>query len=1333
MAAAASPSASGPAGALFEGQVGAHYLLTMLAEADPRGLPGVLVNRVAFQQASEGYPLDDVIVHGVTNTGEPAVLEIQVKRTIRFAPGDAVFRDVVGQLAAAFASLDLSHDRHQFAVATERISFKITGPYQDVLRWAREIGSASTFIDRIKRNNVSSNDMRTFVETVRSHLAASGCSSDDEAVWQILRRFKILVFDYDAPGSQSAELAKERARHVLDPEDAGHASAFWKALTETAIRVAASGGELDRARLLKELAAVDNFRFLGSRRNRVPRETLAEASSLIARDLRRTIAGVTLARSAQLEAVRNARDAGRYLEISGGPGVGKSGLLGHLVQQVLSEGRAVVLSPERTIPGGWLAFKTALGIVAKPQAFLSDLASDGGAVLFVDSLDFFDDPGKRATVIDLVRSAADVPSLQVIVTARTGFDKEEPNWLPTDALDKLGRAPPIVVEELGPEEIEELKEAAPTLRALLADDHPARGIARNLFRLSRLLEVQGSASELRSEVDLLERWWSTADGVPEGRRDRARILCDLTDAALAGHDHIETRGTAAAIDALIASESLRELNVDWIAFRHDVLREWGVAARLHDDPTQLDRLPLVRPAPPSLARGVELGARLALERETDGQRWLSFLERVSSTDAHASWRRFALLTILRSELAFKLLQRAAPSLFDHDGALLRELIRTTIAVESQPLAETLAKLGVDIAAVPAGIYGPVNGSWVRLAHWLLVRRADLPLQALPEVVELFQSLSASMFFADPLTPTMATALADWLDEIEDAKDHNPFGADRPRFAIAYGYQDLHKLAQDVLQAFALMAARVPERAERYLRGLRRRRNSEQTIADIMQFRGTFAQAAPTALVELTLASLIADPDNGERLRRNRISDDVFSHLDSNFLPSSPAQGPFLDLLNAAPVHGLTLIRRLVSHAVGVLSKGRKPGENGLTLMLPNGARYFPWKRTYYWSRDADNCYAVESALMALEAWSHSRIERGDDPQHVIDDILGPNGSPLAFVLVAVDVLISHWPKTLQVAEPFLASPELLALDRTRQTRDLMPGVDLLGWGAFDSNEPVGPVNLASLKKRVSRRVPLERLLGEFIHAEGANSENLRRQLNLAAMRLGPPVAGDTFAEPRLMARYAINLTDPVNWRPKDQGLAYFSPPDEERHLAHLQAARATQTEDFSIDAAIQSVLEEPQRSSTELAERAVAYAKRLQAEGSSESALGSLANAKVSAAMMVARDGSDLLLEEHEVWIRSVFSDVFAGTEPDEARGMREGIRYNPVAIATLGMIHLWRRRKLEADRDLLLVLAGRYSTESAQGFGAGLESLIESSPTLGPVDVHLRRITVATMAMNAL
>ena len=297
--------------------------------------------------------------------------------------------------------------------------------------------------------NVGNDDMRAFVGTMRRHLEDAGCASDEDTVWQILRRFQILTYDYDAPGSQSLELALERARNVLDPADVSRASAFWKVLTETAIRSAASGGDLDRAKLVGDVASLDSFRLRGLRRNWAARETLGEAAELAAADLRRSIAGVTLARSAQLEDVRNARDHGRYIEIRGDPGVGKSGLLGMIVDQVLTEGRAIVLTPERALPGGWLAFKSALQIEGTAEAFLSDLASDGGAVLFIDSLDFFDDPDKRATVVDLVRAAATVPAIQIIATARTDFDKDEPNWLPADVLAKLGRVPPVVTAELG--------------------------------------------------------------------------------------------------------------------------------------------------------------------------------------------------------------------------------------------------------------------------------------------------------------------------------------------------------------------------------------------------------------------------------------------------------------------------------------------------------------------------------------------------------------------------------------------------------------------------------------------------------------------------------------------------------------------------------------------------------------------------------------------------------------------------------------------------------------------------------------------------------------------
>ena len=306
---------------------------------------------------------------------------------------------------------------------------------------------------------------------------------------------------------------------------------------------------------------------------------------------------------------------------------------------------------------------------------------------------------------------------------------------------------------------------------------------------------------------------------------------------------------------------------------------------------------------------------------------------------------------------------------------------------------------------------------------------------------------------------------------------------------------------------------------------------------------------------------------------------------------------------------------------------------------------------------------------------------------------------------------------MTAAIPFLGSPDLLSLERNRQISDGMPEIDLGGWGAIGSKEPAGSVQLADLKKRPSRHYSLEALLATFAIDELADRDGLRALLADASRRLGPPEQDDTFAEPRFMARYALNMIDPANWPHIQGGRAYVSPPAEAQHLDALQKKRVQQTLDFGIDASIQSALEDSARSSPELAEHAVDYAKRLSAllSDTPEDFLRSRKNAIVSSAMILTRDGSDTLLDRHEGWARDVFTQAFASTDDNSGSRMRKGIRFNPVAIASLGIIHLYRRRGREADRNVLLELAGRYDPYAAQGFGAGLASLRGIDPRLIP------------------
>ena len=294
-----SPTATGPAGSLFEGQVGAHCLLALLS-GEPRGLPGVMVDRVEFQRAPEGRPLDDIIVHGHDSIGAAVTLEIQVKREITFAPKDGVFKDVGGQIAKAIQRDDFWTMRYELAIATAKTSLKIAGSYQDLLRRARDIESADLFMERLRRPGASSEDMRVFVETFRGHLQAAGAPNDDETVWKLLRRMQILVFDFTAPGSADELLARERCFRALHPDEAARAGSLWTGFVQRAIQLAASGGE-DTFESLKGFLQEQPFRLAGQRRYVSARAALAAASEAALADIKDVVAGVSLGRQERVD------------------------------------------------------------------------------------------------------------------------------------------------------------------------------------------------------------------------------------------------------------------------------------------------------------------------------------------------------------------------------------------------------------------------------------------------------------------------------------------------------------------------------------------------------------------------------------------------------------------------------------------------------------------------------------------------------------------------------------------------------------------------------------------------------------------------------------------------------------------------------------------------------------------------------------------------------------------------------------------------------------------------------------------------------------------------
>jgi hypothetical protein len=586
----APPAATGNAGPQFESKVGAFYLLSLLIGSEPRGLPGVTIRTVAFQQRGSGRPLDDVVLHAINADGSPATLEIQAKRTLTFTATDVEFKDVVAQIWTAAQKSEFGSSRYELAVAIARTTTRVEASCQEVLHWARQLPDRTTFAAHINLEGFSSKGMRDFLEVFRANLSAAGAPANDDTVWRLLRRFQILVFDFESYGSDYEHRARERARLALIPEQASRASELWQILIEQAGASARAGGARDRNAVLTPLREQHNFQFDRRADLRSVDARLSEAASRTLDDIKDQVGGVRLARTELVDQAYVELEQRRILHIVGGPGVGKSAIMKQLAEHPQPESRIVVLGNGRIIPGGWLQMSHVVGCPVSQDELFNELGCGGGATLFIDNIDQIDDAGEWATVSDLLAGVAKCQGWRAVVTGGVANDEWKTTLPQGIRSTDIGT---LEVPELSDDETATLSNQNHALAIILGAGHPARGIARNLFYLSRMVELgaghAGPASAIATEIDLARLWWRYGGGRSEdaSRLARLKVLRAMGVQFVANPHRIAFRTDdfdSATVAELLRLDNLREDVMDaTVAFRHDVLRDWTVGFLLQED------------------------------------------------------------------------------------------------------------------------------------------------------------------------------------------------------------------------------------------------------------------------------------------------------------------------------------------------------------------------------------------------------------------------------------------------------------------------------------------------------------------------------------------------------------------------------------------------------------------------------------------------------------------------------------------------------------------------------------------------------------------------------
>jgi hypothetical protein len=214
---------------------------------------------------------------------------------------------------------DFETSRYELAVAIARTTTRVEHACQEVLHWARQFPDGATFAAQMDREKFSSKGMRDFVDVFRANLAVAGAPTDDETVWQLLRRFQILVFDFESPGSDYEHRARERARLALAADQAHRAADLWPVLIDQAGACARAGGARDRPAVVTPLQTHHGFQFDQRADLRPVDARLSEAADRALEEIKDEVGGIRLGRTELIDQAYAALASYRTLHIVGAP------------------------------------------------------------------------------------------------------------------------------------------------------------------------------------------------------------------------------------------------------------------------------------------------------------------------------------------------------------------------------------------------------------------------------------------------------------------------------------------------------------------------------------------------------------------------------------------------------------------------------------------------------------------------------------------------------------------------------------------------------------------------------------------------------------------------------------------------------------------------------------------------------------------------------------------------------------------------------------------------------------------------------------------------------
>ena len=1031
-----SPAATGDAGGHFEQHVDAFSLALLLVGATPPILTNTSVVEVCFQTAHLGWKTDDILIVGETGAGVRRQLAGQVKRTFTVSASNEDCRKTFKGFWDDFQARDqfnASEDR--LAIITQHGTTTLLVSFSSLLECARASVDAADFIHRLTLEGMISIKAKQQNEAIKTILTEhTGSTPGDEEYWRFLQVVNVVSYDLNTPTAQTEASALSllalATTNVMDV--AATANSTWTTLLVCAGRGRPAAQTYRRERLPADIVA---------RHTRIPTADSQGLQALI--DHGKTVRDNTcltignsyeIDRSVELISLLEKIKEHQVVIVTGGAGSGKSALAKKLLSHV--EGTRPVLA-FHAVEFAKAHINETLGkaqTTLNEQRLLAIMAGHDRVVVLIESVERLLEQSVRDAFSHLVRVVQQNYSVKLVLTCRDYSAETVRNSL----LAPLGLQLSVHnVPELSDNELQLVRREVPSLNLPLQDSN-LRSFLRTPYVLdlaSRLVWKEGT--HLENARAFRDKCWKeliranhfTVDGMHHRREEvfisvahqRAKKLRSFVRLDSPDVEALEVLMQESLIVSSPQSSAL-------FAPAHDVLEDWAI---IH----WLDELFLSTDNPdsvladcvsgyPALRRGFRRWLGEKFELDPESAQSFVFVA-IDQTKLPSHFRDDCLVATLLSNSASKFMVGCIDRIENGDVQLLVQIIHMLRVACKE------SSCWFSIPGLPSQMLVPTGPGWVPV------------LQAVAQLIETLLPAQKLLILG---------LVEDWATQVM-WNNSSPAGFEEVGHIVNallplcddYGFDDARKRTLEVL-------LKIPRAVPDFRQLIARAEKSDHrdylgsALSDLILGSVASAQACcdyPAEVISLVNTRLrLTDADLHDCHYSASQVDEVFGIRNygvTGFSPPSVYQGPFGALLRSHPHEALDFILSLLNHGGEWYGTQRLPEKLlepalQITINIPGYEPVQQWMngRLFGMYRGMTvGPYALQSALMALEAWlmDVAKMESVNLESWLLH-ILRTSNNVMSTAVVA-SICIAYPDKAGKAGLVLLSNRELIECDLSR--------------------------------------------------------------------------------------------------------------------------------------------------------------------------------------------------------------------------------------------------------------------------------------------------------------